>query len=191
MRVVAAAGCLFILALLICAPLGAEPPQRVEAVGHFGGLKFGGDEGYEGASIAYGFTVTGAFRPRWALEVDAVRSQQEYFGAQGLGSKATRSIASMHITYRRGSERAYWFGGVGPGFERNRARGRTLFQNPGDPAPSVIEVSATDNRFAPLGYKTGVVFAPAKHVIIRGEVLFQHAFVLPNVMARIGVGIRF
>ena len=66
-----------------------------------------------------------------------------------------------------------------------------MFQNPGDAAPSVIEVSATDNRFVPLGYKTGVVFAPAKHVIIRGEVLFQHAFVLPNVMARIGVGIRF
>jgi hypothetical protein len=55
----------------------------------------------------------------------------------------------------------------------------------------VIDVTASDIRFAALGYKTGVVFAPAKHVIIRGEVLFQHAFVLPNVMARIGVGIRF
>jgi hypothetical protein len=191
MRLVAAVGFLMTLALLACVRLYAEPPKRVEAVGHFGSLKFGGDEGYEDDSSAYGFTVTGAFRPRWAIEVDSVWGHRESFDAQGLGRKSTRNITSIHIAYRRGSERAYWFGGVGPGFQRDRSRGRTLFQNPGDPSPVVIDVTASDIRFAALGYKTGVVFAPAKHVIIRGEVLFQHAFVLPNVMARIGVGIRF
>jgi hypothetical protein len=191
MRFVASLSCLFALALVSCVRLCAEPPRRTEAVGHFGSLKYGGDEGYEGDSSAYGFTITGVFRPRWAIEVDSVWGNRDTYDSQGLGSSASRSITSAHIVYRRGSERVYWFAGVGPGFQREKSRFRGLFQNPGEPAPVVREFNSTDSRFAPLGYKTGVVFAPAKHVIIRGEVLFQHAFVLPNVMARIGVGIRF
>ena len=55
------------------------------------------------------------------------------------------------------------------------------------PAPQRL----ADSEGVTIGYKTGVVVSPMKRLVIRGEVHFQHALVLPNVMARVGVGFRF
>lgn len=189
---VAPARLILTVILGVCAPfLRAEPPERAEAVGHFGGLKFGGDEGFMGSGTAYGFTATLPFRPRWAVEADLTRGERDTYDSDGLGSSETRTLATFHLVYRLGSERVYWFGGVGPGIQHENSRVRGLFQNPLEPNPVVREFSETSTDFAPLGYKTGVVVSPAKRLVIRGEVHFQHALVLPNVMARVGVGIRF
>ncbi|MCC7342649.1 MAG: porin family protein [Bryobacterales bacterium] len=189
---VAPAWFMLTIASSVCAPfLRAEPPGRAEGVGHFGSLKFGGDEGFMGSGTAYGFTATLPFHPRWAVEADLTRGERDTYDSDGLGSSETRTLTTFHLVYRRGSERVYWFGGVGPGIQHGNIRVRGLFQNPSEPSPAVREFSETSTDFAPLGYKTGVVVSPMKRLVIRGEVHFQHALVLPDVMARVGVGFRF
>lgn len=177
--------CLLSLALL------AEAPKRPEIIGNVGVLRYGADEGWDGSSAAYGGTVTIPFASRWAVEADVATGQQDNFDSEGFGRRTRRTIVGGHIQYRRGTERAYWFVGFGPGLQYMSNSGRHLVQQPSDPEPVAREFSSTSNRIAPIGYKTGVVVNATGSLLIRGEVLMQHAYVLPNAMFRIGVGWRF
>lgn len=169
----------------------AEPPKAVEAVGHFGSLRHAGDEGSIGDSAAWGGTLTLPFAQRWAVELDAVTGRTESFDDAGLGFRSRRTLFASHLQYRRGTEKVYGFIGLGPGWQREAEEGRALFQLPGDSGPAARNYSRTDTRFAPLGYKAGIVINPTKRLLIRGEVLLQHAYTLPNIMARVGIGWRF
>ncbi|MCW5963595.1 MAG: hypothetical protein KIT83_06125 [Bryobacterales bacterium] len=176
---------------LLSPALLCEPPKRPEIIGHYGALRYGADEGWDGSSAAYGGTVTIPFARRWAVEADLATGQQVDFDSQGFGRRTRRIIVSGHIQYRRGTERAYWFVGFGPGLQYKSNSGRHLVQQSSDPEPVVRHFSSTGNEFAPIGYKTGVVVNPTRSLLIRGEVLMQHAYILPNAMFRIGVGWRF
>ena len=169
----------------------ADPPKRAEAVFHYGVMRYGGDEGSAGSTAALGGTLTVPFAGRWAIEADVTTAKLEVLNSFVDDWSDRRTITSFHLVYRRGAERAYWFGGVGTGFESESVSGRSLVQLPGDAEPTFHDASVSRTKFAPIGYKTGVVVAPWKKLVIRGEVLMQHTYILPNIMARVGVGIRF
>lgn len=179
------------LAAARCVPLAvAEPPKAVEAVGHFGLFRFGGDEGFGDSVAGYGGTLTLPFARRWAAEADVVTAFQSHM-YQGFGIDTRRSLLSGHLVYRRGDERAYWFAGFGPGLQHDARNGVAYrVTSLTDPTPVLRSISSTDQSLT-LGYKTGVVVNATGNLVIRGEVLMQHQYVLPNTMLRIGVGWRF
>ncbi len=184
----------FLLAavVLLCIPARtpAEPPKAVEAVGHFGVLRHAGDESSLGSSPAWGGTVTLPFARRWAVDVDATAGHLDNYDSDGIGYENRRTLLTAHLQYRRGSEKVYGFVGIGTGLQWSEQEGRFRYQQyPTDPRTATYR--DPENDFAPLGYKAGVVVNPKSRLLIRGEVFLQHAYALPNVMARIGIGWRF
>lgn len=179
------------LAVILLASIPAlAQPVRPEIYGQVGVLRLAGDEGSLGSGVAYGGAVVLPFHRRWALDIDVITARAtEDRPAPDLFTER-RTLVLPSVIARWGNERIYGYAGGGAGLqsESSRVRGR-IFTSPTDPG-SVFERESTVHGVTLHG-KTGFVYSPAPHLVLRADLTLAWRYVLPSVGFKLGLGYRF
>jgi hypothetical protein len=175
MKTLRIAGLLFLALPLWC------QPKAVEVFGQIGYGKPGDDDISLGAGVVYGGAVTLPLSPRWAVDLDVQHSRTTYDASAGHTFGTRRTLVSPAILYRRGSGRVYWFAGGGFGGRIDHMYGR----NPGWP-----EFRRSGNGTA-SPVRTGVVGGVTKHLLLRADLYFVFACLVPDAGVKLGIGYRF
>jgi hypothetical protein len=167
---------LFLLALPLCAQ-----PRSPEVFAQIGWGAAQDDEGSVGKGAVYGGAFTIPLASRWAIDVDAQHTRTLRTVAPGYEFGARRTLIGPAILYRRGSGRAYWFGGAGAG-----ARIENLFSR----APGLPEYTNRSGGWT-IPVRTGFVTAVTDRLLLRAEVYAVASFLAPDAGVKLGIGYRF
>jgi len=166
------------MALTAMAALGQS--TRPEVFGQFGVTRIGEDEGSVGSGPTFGGAVTVPFARRWAVDVAVnTTTAERQIGGSNLESSSTFLLPA--VVYRRGTEKAHFFIGGGPGVEFTNRRLEEISRR----------VFDTNDHGGLLHWRTGFVASVSSRVLVRFDVLLAHRFVLPSIGATGGIGYRF
>ncbi|MEZ5403386.1 MAG: hypothetical protein R2729_27140 [Bryobacteraceae bacterium] len=157
----------------------AEPPAKPELFAHGGFLRAGADEGWLSAGGSFGGTVVVPFASRFALDVDVAAASRTVSNF-GSDFRWRRTLLSPSVVWRKGSERAYFFlgGGVGGQFETTRFRSPERIAEAPNARPTIL-------------FRTGGTGVIRGRLLWRGDLLWAHSHILPNLSLRAGIGYRF
>ena len=172
------------LALAIGTCCDAQPWRAVEVFGTAGAMRGASDEGSAGSAAAFGGAATIPFRERWAVDVQALTASLSNHPDFLL----RRVLLSPGILYRRGNERSRWFIAAGPGLQMDRSRGEFQVADSAG-QPRTVAFSGSENGLT-LHWRTGAVFQPNAHLLVRAEFFWVNRHVLPTLGAAVSLGIR-